>query len=493
MSDVADSVSNPQSPVNGILLDEPLTLDFDPMSFQLSSPTETKPPVDLVDSSPEDPPFANEPPEIANDTNYKYNPKSYLLDLESLQELQDNIQSTSSTAQDDDAMAEDDRGETTLNDSAARDDADQRPDLLVGVTVTTSPGGHQAYILEEDEDELDLTDPKSEDDSREVDLSVDASESSSSLNPESSSPLNGEPPGSSPPAQQEDVVGSPLANLPEDGVDEEETPTPPLRDESRRGGSSVQIVDLSTSPLDEGLGSPGARVNGTTGGQSTAVSFAYHVTTPEETESRPEAIPEEEEDVNDDGFGGVSSAVQELASFVGESADLPQDGQFADYVVSTPEDEEDSACNVEDDSFTSPVPEMSRETPSAMSSDMDTSSRTTSVETVACASPLNHQQDAAILRSPQGLEGTPPSPERRDEMFDPARSPNNLCTTPVLACSPTDTAEVADSPELESSEDEFEYTPVSPLVPGSMLLARLIGAAFSFLMCVTPLLHVRRC
>ncbi|KAL3209339.1 hypothetical protein MRX96_009323 [Rhipicephalus microplus] len=62
MSDVADSVSNPQSPVNGILLGEPLTLDFDPMSFQLSSPTETKPPVDLIDSSPEDPPFANEPP-----------------------------------------------------------------------------------------------------------------------------------------------------------------------------------------------------------------------------------------------------------------------------------------------------------------------------------------------------------------------------------------------------------------------------------------------
>ncbi|XP_054931418.1 uncharacterized protein [Dermacentor andersoni] len=477
MSDVADSVSNPQSPVNGILLDEPLTLDFDPMSFQLSSPTEAKPPVDLVDSSPEDPPFANEPPEIANDTNYKYNPKSYLLDLESLQELQDNVQSTSCTVQDDDAMAEDERGETTLNDSIARDGADQRPDLLVGVTVTTSPGGHQAYILEEDEDEFDLTDPKSEDDSREVDLSVDASESSSSLNPESSSPLNGGPPGSSPPEQQEDVVGSPLANLPEDGVDEEETPTPPLRDESRRGGSSVQIVDLSTSSLDEGLGSSEARVNGTAGGQPIAVSFAYHVTTPEESESRPEAIPEEEEEVNDDGFGGVSSAVQELASFVGEGADLPQDGQFVDYVVSTPEDEEDSVCNVEDNSFTSPVPEMSRETSSAMSSDMDTSSRTTSVETVACASPLNAQQDANILRSPQGRNSTPLSPECHDEAFDTARSPNNLCTTPVLACSPTDTAEVADSPELESSEDEFEYTPAGVTKSSVTKSKRVVASA----------------
>ncbi|XP_075527869.1 uncharacterized protein LOC142560010 isoform X6 [Dermacentor variabilis] len=447
------------------------------MSFQLSSPTEAKPPVDLVDSSPEDPPFANEPPEIANDTNYKYNPKSYLLDLESLQELQDNVQSTSSTVQDDDAMAEDERGETTLNDSIARDGADQRPDLLVGVTVTTSPGGHQAYILEEDEDEFDLTDPKSEDDSREVDLSVDASESSSSLNPESSSPLNGGPPGSSPPEHQEDVVGSPLANLPEDGVDEEETPTPPLRDESRRGGSSVQIVDLSTSSLDEGLGSSEARVNGTAGGQPIAVSFAYHVTTPEESESRPEAIPEEEEEVNDDGFGGVSSAVQELASFVGEGADLPQDGQFVDYVVSTPEDEEDSVCNVEDNSFTSPVPEMSRETSSAMSSDMDTSSRTTSVETVACASPLNAQQDANILRSPQGRNSTPLSPERHDEAFDPARSPNNLCTTPVLACSPTDTAEVADSPELESSEDEFEYTPAGVTKSSVTKSKRVVASA----------------
>ncbi|XP_049274922.1 uncharacterized protein LOC119404674 isoform X3 [Rhipicephalus sanguineus] len=476
MSDVADSVSNPQSPVNGILLGEPLTLDFDPMSFQLSSPTETKPPVDLVDSSPEDPPFANEPPEIANDTNYKYNPKSYLLDLESLQELQANIQSTSSTTQDDDAMAEDERGETALNDTAARDDADHRPDLLVGVTVRTSPGGHQAFILEEDEDELDLTDSKSEDDSREVDLSVDASESSSSLNPESSSPLNGGPPGSSPPAQQEDLVSSPLANLPEDGVDEEETPTPPVRGESRRGGSSVQIVDLLTSPLEESLGSPGARVNGTAAGQSIAESVSYQVTTPEEAESRPEAIPEEEEEVSDDGLGGVSSAVQELASFVGEGADASQDDQFVDYVVSTPEDDDDSACNVEDN-FTSPVPEMTRETSSAMSSDMDTSSRTTSVETVACASPLNPQQDANILRSPQGREGTSLSPDRRDESLDPAHSPNNLCTTPVLACSPTDTAEVADTPELESSEDEFEYTPAGVTKSSVTKSKRVVASA----------------
>uniref|UniRef100_A0A131YKF7 Transcription factor l2 n=1 Tax=Rhipicephalus appendiculatus TaxID=34631 RepID=A0A131YKF7_RHIAP len=477
MSDVADSVSNPQSPVNGILLGEPLTLDFDPMSFQLSSPTETKPPVDLVDSSPEDPPFANEPSEIANDTNYKYNPKSYLLDLESLQELQANIQSTSSATQDDDdAMAEEERGQTTLNDTAARDDADQRPDLLVGVRVTTSPGGHQAFILEEDEDELDLTDPKSEDDSREVDLSVDASDSSSSLNPESSSPLNGGPPGSSPTAQQEDVVGSPLANLPEDGVDEEETPTPPVRGESRRGGSSVQIVDLLTSPLEEGLGSPGARVNGTAVGQSIAECISYQVTTPDEAESRPEAIPEEEEEVSDDGLGGVSSAVQELASFVGESADAPQDDQFVDYVVSTPEDEDDSACNIEDN-FTSPVPEMSRETSSAMSSDMDTSSRTTSVETVACASPLNPQQDANALRSPQGGENTPLSPDRRDESLEPTRSPNNLCTTPVLACSPTDTAEAADSPELESSEDEFEYTPAGVTKSSVTKSKRVVASA----------------
>ncbi|KAL1438571.1 hypothetical protein MTO96_047929 [Rhipicephalus appendiculatus] len=356
------------------------------------------------------------------------------------------------------------------------DVADSRPDLLVGVRVTTSPGGHQAFILEEDEDELDLTDPKSEDDSREVDLSVDASDSSSSLNPESSSPLNGGPPGSSPTAQQEDVVGSPLANLPEDGVDEEETPTPPVRGESRRGGSSVQIVDLLTSPLEEGLGSPGARVNGTAAGQSIAECISYQVTTPDEAESRPEAIPEEEEEISDDGLGGVSSAVQELASFVGESADAPQDDQFVDYVVSTPEDEDDSACNVEDN-FTSPVPDMSRETSSAMSSDMDTSSRTTSVETVACASPLNPQQDTNVLRSPQGGEGAPLSPDRRDESLDPTRSPNNLCTTPVLACSPTDTAEAADSPELESSEDEFEYTPAGVTKSSVTKSKRVVASA----------------
>ncbi|XP_075731079.1 uncharacterized protein LOC119180953 isoform X6 [Rhipicephalus microplus] len=445
------------------------------MSFQLSSPTETKTPVDLIDSSPEDPPFANEPPEIANDTNYKYNPKSYLLDLESLQELQANIQSTSSTTQNErDAMAEEERGETTLNDTAARGDADQRPDLLVGVTVTTSPGGHQAFILEEDEDELDLTDPKSEDDSREVDLSVDASDSSSSLNPESSSPLNGGPPGSSPTAQQEDLIGSPLANLPEDGVDEEETPTPPVRGESCRGGSSVQIVDLLT--LDEGLGSPGERVDSTAVGQSIAECVSYQVTTPDEAECRPEAIPEEEEEASDDGFGGVSSAVQELASFVGEGADAPQPDQFVDYVVSTPEEEEDSACNVEDN-FTSPVPEMTRETSSAMSSDMDTSSRTTSVETVACASPLNHQQDANVLRSPLRGEGTPLSPDRHGDSLDPAHSPNNLCTTPVLACSPTDTAEAADSPELESSEDEFEYTPAGVTKSSVTKSKRVVASA----------------
>ncbi|KAL3209342.1 hypothetical protein MRX96_009325 [Rhipicephalus microplus] len=317
-------------------------------------------------------------------------------------------------------MAEEERGETTLNDTAARGDADQRPDLLVGVTVTTSPGGHQAFILEEDEDELDLTDPKSEDDSREVDLSVDASDSSSSLNPESSSPLNGGPPGSSPTAQQEDLVGSPpLANLPEDGVDEEETPTPPVRGESRRGGSSVQIVDLLT--LDEGLGSPGERVDSTAVGQSIAECVSYQVTTPDEAECRPEAIPEEEEEASDDGFGGVSSAVQELASFVGEGADAPQPDQFVDYVVSTPEEEEDSACNVEDN-FTSPVPEMTRETSSAMSSDMDTSSRTTSVETVACA-------------------------------------------------------KAADSPELESSEDEFEYTPAGVTKSSVTKSKRVVASA----------------
>ncbi|XP_077499981.1 uncharacterized protein LOC144110768 isoform X11 [Amblyomma americanum] len=451
MSDVADSVSNPQSPVNGILLDEPLTLDFDPMSFQLSSPTETKAPVDLVDSSPEDPPFANEPPEIANDTNYKYNPKSYLLDLDSLQELQANIQPTSSShaAASHGDMADQEQESTTLD--CSRDDSrDQRPDLLVGVTVTTSPGGHQAYILEEDEDELDLTDPKSEEDSREVDLSVDASDSSSSLNQESSSPLNGA--AGSPPGPQEDAVGSPMvANLPEDGVDEDSL-TPPV--DARCGsGSPVEIVDLSTSPLGEVLDSPGARVNGLEARETQSIpeSVSYQVTTPEEGESRPAAIPEEEE--NDEGGG---SAVQEVASFVGEEADVPQDDQCAAYVVSTPEDE-DSACNAEE-SFTSPVPEVSRETSSAMSSDMDTSSRTTSVETVACASPL-HPQDAAVT-SPKSHSDDALSPfECPEETVDPVCSPNNLCTTPVLAFSPTDTAEMADSPELESSEDEFEYTP----------------------------------
>ncbi|XP_077550278.1 uncharacterized protein LOC144163271 isoform X3 [Haemaphysalis longicornis] len=419
------------------------------MSFQLSSPTETKPPVDLVDSSPEDPPFANEPPEIANDTNYKYNPKSYLLDLDSLQELEANMQSASSSAANTRGVA---AGQAPIGLTLEGDDRkEQRPDLLVGVRVTTAPGGHQAYILEEDEDELDLTDPKSEDDSREVDLSVDASESSSSLNnPDSSSPLNGA--GDRPHAQEEETTGSPLANLPEDGVDEE-SPTPPV-ESGGDGGSPVQILDLSASSFEEGSSSPVAHVNGVAGQPAPEEEefVAYRVDTPDENDTRLPVTHEEEEEGSEEGGDDV---VQEVASFVGESADVPHDEQSVEYVVSTPGDEGETACGVED-TFTSPLPDSARETPSAMSSDMDTSSRTTSVETVACASPLAHLD--ATLRSPQNDDALP-SDDRLDAAFEPVCSPNNSCTTPVLAFSPTDPAEMADSPELESSEDEFEYTP----------------------------------
>ncbi|XP_064476974.1 uncharacterized protein LOC135390920 isoform X3 [Ornithodoros turicata] len=166
MADVGGSpVSNPQSPVNGILDDDPLTLDFDPMSFQLpSSPTESKgPPLD-VDSSPEDPPFINDPSAVANDTNYKYNPKSYLLDLESIEKIKATAQVSSPA---DLASPESDSGPT--------------PDLLVDLKEVPSPNEEDP----EEDPEDSSSDAKT--DSKELDLSA-GSESTSSFVAECVSP-----------------------------------------------------------------------------------------------------------------------------------------------------------------------------------------------------------------------------------------------------------------------------------------------------------------
>ncbi|CAN8004412.1 unnamed protein product [Ixodes hexagonus] len=402
MSDVADSVSNPQSPVNGIL-DEPLTLDFDPMSFQLSSPTESKPPIELVDSSPEDPPFINEPVEPPNITNYKYNPKSYLLDLDSLQQLQTNMQSTSSSA--------------TASTNHTSQGSDQPPDLLVDLSDKAS--GPQASILEEDEDELDLTDPKTEDDSREIDLSVEASESSSSLNQEHSSPLadvrspTQENPGSPFGAADipEDVSPSPVANGP-------------------KSISPLDLVDLS-SPVEE---KPPA-LSSSPDGPVDPSDQPYEVTTP--ANESPGFEPDLVHPVDD---------VVELECESG----TPVGGiRSPEYLVSSPED--DLVCLGDD--VVSPLPDATSNTETGTtSSDMETtSSRTTSAETVACASPFTNQDTA---RSPDGYA------EQFEQPLDPVFTANYTCTSAATP-SPTHPSDVVDSPEHDddSSEDEFEYVP----------------------------------
>ncbi|XP_029842946.3 uncharacterized protein LOC8031447 isoform X3 [Ixodes scapularis] len=394
MSDVADSVSNPQSPVNGIL-DEPLTLDFDPMSFQLSSPTESKPPIELVDSSPEDPPFINEPVEPPNITNYKYNPKSYLLDLDSLQELQTNMQSTSSA---------------TVATNHTSQGSDQPPDLLVDLSDKAS--GPQASILEEDEDELDLTDPKTEDDSREIDLSVEASESSSSLNQEISSPL----PDLQSPTQENS--GSPLgaAYLPDAG-------SPSHLANGLKSASPLELVDLS-SPVDEKPLSPFSPQSPTR-----PSDLPYEVTTP--ADESPGCEPRPVDDV------------VELECVVGTAVG---EIQSSEYLVSSPESE-DLACFGEE--VVSPLPDAASTTETGTtSSDMETSSRTTSAETVACASPFNTMDSA---RSPDGYA------EQLEQPLDPVFTSNYTCTSAATP-SPTHPSDVADSPEHDdSSEDEFEY------------------------------------
>lgn len=407
MSDVGDSVSNPQSPVNGIL-DEPLTLDFDPMSFQLSSPTESKPPIDLVDSSPEDPPFANETVDPPTVTNYKYNPKSYLLDLDSLQELQATMQSSSSSSYTSKYVPQENK---------------QTPDLLVDLAEKTS--GPQECILEEDEEELDLSDPKTEDDSREADLSVEASESSSSLNADSSSlPVDAQSPtqdGPSPPLDE--------TILPEDN------PRSPIRD-GTYNASPVKIVELPTFSEDA-VRSPTKASKSSTEDEPCS---PYQVTTPQETTATFE--PEKR----------LTSPVIQISNF-DEGSGSPVGGfQSPEYLVSSPDDEE--LPNLPDEDGASPLPDATTNTdPGTISSDMDTSSRTTSAETVACASPFNN---AEASKSPDCFAA-----EEVEEPRDTVLTPNYSRPASELL-SPTHPSDVVDSPEHDdSSEDEFEYIPVS--------------------------------